>query len=740
MKRLFAVLVLVLFVLIPVFADDPETVEPETPVVSEEAPEAEAVEPEVPETTSRPTVALVLSGGGAKGIAHISIIEALERYGIPIDKVYGTSMGALIGGLYAAGLSPGEMKEIVLGNDLTQLFTVFDSAGYTEVLDAFDYNSSNVLSLSLGQGIGGVNGFIDDYLVLNFFNKFIGNVPDNLNFDTDLVVPFECNAADMLTGDEVIFREGSLITAMRSSMSLPLIFEPVVLEDGSVYMDGGIVSNYIVHRAVEEGYDIIIVVTLNAYGKNKYTAENYTSLSGTAGSTLQTVLNNVSKGEVEMADYWFSPDLSGYNTLSFGEAEGILARGDREVEEQQAKLEEIAALFTEDQKEYKDPDRVGEYHTKFAERSVQEHLSTREQRHEDLLGRTRISLGLYGSGGYGFYFRPNEEGEKQDPERVLFPVMSLRSYIKDIGGSNLSFDIRLKLAVSKTTDFSFMTLLRLTPERGERLYALARVRTEIGSRTFYTDKSATVRVNLIESLVGTDIGIMLTNEKDHSLKVYFTADNMWDESNTEYLGADDKYAFVPSASLDFVWYPDYSNGFFSKTGGRFDFIAKVGYNTKRGYGDSETKWFYNLGAAGEFNLTLGKRVSVWFDGTAYSARGHVALRSSFKDYGGWNGMPGYSILSRYGEFVNGGIGLQIDLKPGFISSFLAILGRVGIRSDVGYGWYNRKSFESMIPFSDLNVFDYGISIGYGLSTPVGDLLFGAGFNNHMQLALYVEMT
>ncbi|MBR5668793.1 MAG: patatin-like phospholipase family protein, partial [Spirochaetales bacterium] len=357
MKRLFAVLVLVLFVLIPVFADDPETVEPETPVVSEEAPEAEAVEPEVPETTSRPTVALVLSGGGAKGIAHISIIEALERYGIPIDKVYGTSMGALIGGLYAAGLSPGEMKEIVLGNDLTQLFTVFDSAGYTEVLDAFDYNSSNVLSLSLGQGIGGVNGFIDDYLVLNFFNKFIGNVPDNLNFDTDLVVPFECNAADMLTGDEVIFREGSLITAMRSSMSLPLIFEPVVLEDGSVYMDGGIVSNYIVHRAVEEGYDIIIVVTLNAYGKNKYTAENYTSLSGTAGSTLQTILNNVSKGEVEMADYWFSPDLSGYNTLSFGEAEGILARGDREAEEQQAKLEDIAALFTEEQKVYKDPNR-----------------------------------------------------------------------------------------------------------------------------------------------------------------------------------------------------------------------------------------------------------------------------------------------------------------------------------------------------------------------------------------------
>ena len=144
MKKLFAVLILVVFILIPVCADDPETVEPETPVVSEETSEVESSEPEVPETASRPTVALVLSGGGAKGIAHIPIIEALERYGIPIDKVYGTSMGALIGGLYAAGLSPGEMRQIVTSNDLTQLFTVFDSTGYTEVLDAFEYNSNNV--------------------------------------------------------------------------------------------------------------------------------------------------------------------------------------------------------------------------------------------------------------------------------------------------------------------------------------------------------------------------------------------------------------------------------------------------------------------------------------------------------------------------------------------------------------------------------------------------------------------
>ena len=190
MRKTIAFLLLFLFVFASVFANDAIEVEQsDTETILDEE---ETSEPKVEtEPGSRLKVALVLSGGGAKGIAHIPIIEALESYGIPIDKVYGTSMGALIGGLYAAGLSPKEMREIVTGNDLTQLFTVFDSEGYTEVLDAFDYNSNNVVSVSLGQGIGGTNGFIDDYLVLNFFNKYIGNVPEYLDFDNDLVVPFE---------------------------------------------------------------------------------------------------------------------------------------------------------------------------------------------------------------------------------------------------------------------------------------------------------------------------------------------------------------------------------------------------------------------------------------------------------------------------------------------------------------------------------------------------------------------
>ena len=313
MKKTIALLFILIISVCGVFAETLDDIDPEMDISFNLVVNDVFKQEGGPVPGDRPSVALVLSGGGAKGIAHIAIIEALEEYGIPIDKVFGTSMGALIGGLYCAGLTPREIKDIVRKNDLTKLFTAFESEGYKEVLDAFDFHSNNVLSISLGQGIGGISGLIDDYLVLNFLSKCIGNVPDNINFDYDLVVPFECNAANMLTGEEMIFREGSLITAMRASMSLPLIFEPVVLRDGTVLMDGGIVSNYIVHRAVMEGYDIIIVVTLNGYGRKELTEEDYSSLSGVLGSTLSVFLNNVSRGEVDLADYWFSPDLTQKN-------------------------------------------------------------------------------------------------------------------------------------------------------------------------------------------------------------------------------------------------------------------------------------------------------------------------------------------------------------------------------------------------------------------------------------------
>jgi len=683
----------------------------------------------------RPHVALVLSGGGAKGIAHIPIIAELERYGIPIDKVFGTSMGALIGGLYCAGLSPKEMTEIVSENDLSNLFTVFDSSGYRAVPEPFEYNSDNIISISLGQGIGGVSGLIDDYQVLNFLTQCIGNIPDDINFDTDLVVPFECNAADMVTGDEHIFRYGNLLTAMRASMSIPVVFEPVK-DDGNVFMDGGLVSNYIVHRAVMEGYDIIIVVTLDGYDKKKVTADQYDSFSGVLSGTLSIILRNVSKGEVNLADYWFSPDMTGYGTLSFSSVQGILQRGYDEVASQQGKFKEIAALFTEEQKVYKDPDRVSEYHTKYEEISRFEHLSSKEARHEDFMGRTRISIGVYGSGSYGFYFRP-EDQEKEMTRRVIYPTLSLRGFIKDLGGSAFSLDIRLKSTVNKTTDISASALYRFTKDAGERVFALGRIRSSIGSLTAWTDPNEILRFKQLEGNIAADLGVLITNEKEHQLKAYLTADNTWHVQNSLEASSSSLYGFVPSFTVEGVYCPNYSTGFFGDVGSRYDLIGKIGYNVK------QDTLMYKIGLAAESTFKVGKNVSMWVDFTAFTSKGIAGLRTTYEKYGGWEGMPGYSSDILCADFIIGGVGAQFNLSTGIASGYLSVVVRGGVRSDILYGLTQETDFESMIPFKDSftsGKWDLGISVGYGFSTPVGDIILGAGFNKNMQLALYLELT
>lgn len=201
MKRLLAVLILLLFVFSSVFAGGKGG-----------------------SGESRPKVAVVLAGGGAKGITHIALLEELERLGIPVDCVLGTSIGALIGGLYGAGYTPGEIKKIVRENNLMELFTEVETSGYKELKEPFNYHGQG-LSISVENGIAGINGLIDDYKIMNFFYSYLGNVPDDISFD-DLPVRFRCVAMDAINGKAKIFEEGSLVDAMRASMSIPFVFSP----------------------------------------------------------------------------------------------------------------------------------------------------------------------------------------------------------------------------------------------------------------------------------------------------------------------------------------------------------------------------------------------------------------------------------------------------------------------------------------------------------------------------------
>ena len=196
--------------------------------------------------------ALVLSGGGARGLAHIGVIKGLEDAGFPKPQlVAGTSMGAITGGLYACGMTPGEMVRFVCRD-----FNISD------FLDSFVFKLDGPVGkiFQTGQFLASLatnTGIDTGHHVLELFET----LTDGKSFD-ETEIPFRCNAVDLLSGKEVVFRSGSVARAMRASMSFPGFFEPFVYRKMRL-VDGGLWDNMPVDIARDEGFKHVLAVNVN---------------------------------------------------------------------------------------------------------------------------------------------------------------------------------------------------------------------------------------------------------------------------------------------------------------------------------------------------------------------------------------------------------------------------------------------------------------------------------------------
>ncbi len=208
----------------------------------------------------RPTVALVLEGGSAWGFAHVGVIKVLEELGIPVDIVVGTSMGSIIGALYASGYSAEEIETVANQADWADLF--MESAGnnslsYRAREDLADYAASLRFDR---KGVSLTGGVITGNKILRFFDSLLASTPNPVNFDK-LPRKFRAVATDISTGERVVFSDGSLPDAMRASMSIPGVFEPYRYQ-GRYLVDGGVVDNLPIDLARNMGADIVIAVDL----------------------------------------------------------------------------------------------------------------------------------------------------------------------------------------------------------------------------------------------------------------------------------------------------------------------------------------------------------------------------------------------------------------------------------------------------------------------------------------------
>ena len=276
----------------------------------------------------RKKVGVVLSGGGAKGVAHIGVLKVLEEADIPIDYIAGTSMGAIIGGLYAIGWSTAELDSLVRNQDWLSLLSD-RIPRRNQLLSEREISDQYLLSvpLSLDKKFSLPSGVLAGQSVLNLLNEMtLGYHDTSLDFDS-LPIPFACVAYDMVKGEEVVMRHGNLPTAIRASMAIPGAFAPVV-QDNMLLVDGGIYNNFPVDVARDMGADIVIGVDLASGPQD---LESLNSMMGLI-SQITTFLGREKYSQnIELVNLRMNPDVHPYNSGSFTPeaVDSLLVRGER---------------------------------------------------------------------------------------------------------------------------------------------------------------------------------------------------------------------------------------------------------------------------------------------------------------------------------------------------------------------------------------------------------------------------
>lgn len=275
---------------------------------------------------NRPKVAVVLSGGGAKGVAHISALRVIEEAGIPIDIVCGTSMGSLIGALYCIGYTPDFLDSLVRAQDWSSLLS--DRTNPSELtLQQREEQNTYAFIRGISNNRPETGGLIRGRNLNRLFQKLCANYLDSIDFDS-LPIPFACVATDLVTNTEIDFRNGSLVRAMRASMAIPGVFTPVRI-DSLVLVDGGLRNNYPADLARNMGADIIIGVSVQG---PPLTADEI----GDAATVMMQIIDLNTKNKYQenltMSDIVMKVDVQGYSAASFFPAaiDTLLARGDRE--------------------------------------------------------------------------------------------------------------------------------------------------------------------------------------------------------------------------------------------------------------------------------------------------------------------------------------------------------------------------------------------------------------------------
>jgi NTE family protein len=286
----------------------------------------------------QPKVGLVLSGGGAKGFAHIGVLKEIDKAGLHLDYIGGTSMGAIIGGLYAIGYTGNQIEEIMLSTDFLALLRDQLPRNAKTFFEK-EYGEKTVITLSVNKGkIRLPRAISKGQRVLNFLFELFDTTQANQDF-SKLPIPFFCIATDLENGAPVLLEKGSLPLALRASGSFPSLLNPVEI-GGKLLTDGGIANNFPVSLIKEKGMDLVIGV--NVEGK-LFQKEKLNSVVALLNQIMSYPMYRKTDEEKKNLDVYIHPEIFEYTVVDFDKKIEILEKGTQEAKKFTAVFEKIAA-------------------------------------------------------------------------------------------------------------------------------------------------------------------------------------------------------------------------------------------------------------------------------------------------------------------------------------------------------------------------------------------------------------
>lgn len=694
----------------------------------------------------RPSVGLVLSGGGARGFAHIGVLKVLEENHIPVDYIGGASIGGLVGALYALGKSPAEIEQLVGALDwdkLLQPSTSVDNLSFRRKEDRRNIPAPvilkgrvNDLKLPNALSSGHEIGLLFDRITLPYASV--------VNFD-DLPIPFRTVGTDMVNGNSVTLKTGSLSRSLRATMSIPGVFSPVEV-DGKILSDGGLVNNIPTDIVKAMGADILIVVNIETQLDSR---ESLQSLPGVLAQTINIATLDNSRRSLRQADFIIAPDLGNYTLADFTVSQKIIELGYQGAEQKVALLKGLSLSDAEWQAhlaerkrrelpastpiptfvavEGNDSDAAQSIKEKLGEKYTDQPFDQAKQNQlakdlSDLTGTGRFDSLNYGltqkEGETGLIIRSGRIGEKTSRPTRLELGLDVNSVESD--NVNFNFLARLTFFDVGRNGTEWRNDLRV----GSNTYLATEYYRPFGKTKFFIAPRASFerrRINLF------DDGTRLAEYVGQTIQAGIDLGYSFDSRSELRAGYTIGYQNV-SRRIGNPLLPDVKGGF-SVAGLRwnYDGLDKaqvptrgiLSRNTLNYYFDSPEATDKFTQAETRFNVfkTLSERNIIFgFGGGGATVGGTPSPIQQFI-LGGPFRLGGYDEF-RANNYLQGGAGILHN--PKFFPTFL------GGRAYLGAWYEGGSAFEK---FSDAN-YRQSLSGGAIVETPFGPVFLGGSLNEN----------